>query len=289
MDGIWYPAAIQQLLADSGPYVGGPYRGVVHSTEGSSYAGAWGAYRATGDHPHLTVSYESGRFQAWQHLSLDRAASALVHPAGTQTNRQSAVQIEIVGFAAHADTFPRGLLDGLRDLMRWIEDHTGIKPRSPQFLPYPQSAGANGVRMTAAEWLAFDGWCGHEHVVGNEHGDPGAIAVDYLLRRTGPTPSVPAPGPATHDFEEGAMKSYLLKIGPLDGQGNGWADYDPALGRDPNIVGAVVLGPSPPDDGNYWPNQAHVTVAAQPRGGKARVVIRNGTPADTVSVWVTVS
>lgn len=288
MDGLWYPLAVPQLLPDAGAYLGGPYRGVLHTTEGSSYVGAWGAYRATGNNPHATVSFETGRFQVWQHLSFDRAASALVHPPNVQTNRWSAIQIEIVGYAARSDQFPQGLLDGLRDMMRWIEGATGIKPHSPQFNPYPASAGLNnGVRFDPAEWLGFDGWCGHQHVPGNDHGDPGAINIGALLYRPAPAPP-PAP-PAVHDFEEGAMKNTLLRIGPLDGNGNGWADWDPGLGRDPIIVGTTLLAPSPPDDGGYWPQQAHVTVAAQPRGGKARVVVRGGTPSDTVSCWVTVA
>lgn len=282
MEGIWYPLAVPQLLPDAGGYLAGPARGVLHTTEGSTYAGAWGAYRQTGNNPHATVSYETSRFQVWQHLSFDRAASALIHPAGVQTNRLSAIQIEIVGAAAKADRFPRGLLDGLRDMMRWIEEHTGIVPRSPQFLPYPPSAGANGVRLDPAAWLTFDGWCGHMHVPGNDHGDPGAIDIGYLLARPAPAPALTP----TYDYQEGAVKtSPLLRISPLDGSGNGYVDWDPGFGRDPIIVGVTLLGPSPPDDG-YWPQQAHVVLAAQPRGGKVRVTARNGTPGDTVSCWV---
>lgn len=101
-------------------------------------------------------------------------------------------------------------------------------------------------------------------------------------------PAVMVPAPV-HDYEEGAVKTTQMHIGPLDGNGNGWADWQPGLGRDPNIVAVVQLGPSPPDDNGYWPGQAKVNLSAQPRGGAARIVVRNGTPGDTVTAFVTVS
>lgn len=107
---------------------------------------------------------------------------------------------------------------------------------------------------------------------------PPAVAVAH-------TETVPIP---VHDFEELAVKQTMMHIGPLDKDGNGHADWQPGLGRDPNIVGVVQLGPSPPDDG-YWMGQAKVNLSAQPRGGAARIVVRNGTPGDTVTAFVTVS
>jgi hypothetical protein len=99
------------------------------------------------------------------------------------------------------------------------------------------------------------------------------------------TQTVPIP---VHDYEEAATKTTMVHCGPLDSHGNGWADWQPGLGRDPIIVGVTLLGPSPPDDG-YWENQENVTLAAQPRGGAVRITVRNGTPGDTVTCFVTVS
>lgn len=101
-----------------------------------------------------------------------------------------------------------------------------------------------------------------------------------------PVPTVPIP---VHDFEENSVKTTMLHVGPLDGDGNGWGDWQPGLGRDPNPVSLVIQGPSPPDDGNYWMDQAKVQVAAQPRGGALRVVVRGGKPGDTITLWATVS
>lgn len=128
----------------------------------------------------------------------------------------------------------------------------------------------------------------------SDHTDPGPNfpMAHYLDLVRGPgqptvhTETFPIP---VHDFEELAVKQTMVHIGPLDKDGNGWADWQPGLGRDPNIVAVVQLGPSPPDDNGYWPGQAKVNLSAQPRGGAARIVVRNGTPGDTVTAFVTVS
>jgi N-acetyl-anhydromuramyl-L-alanine amidase AmpD len=126
----------------------------------------------------------------------------------------------------------------------------------------------------------------------SDHWDPGPnFPIDWYLamvRDAGPAPSpAPAPGPV-HDYEEAATKTTMVHVGKLDSNGNGHADWQPGLGRDPIIVGVVQHGPSPPDDG-YWPQQAKVNLSAQPRGGAVRVVVRGGTPGDTVTAWVTVA
>jgi hypothetical protein len=101
------------------------------------------------------------------------------------------------------------------------------------------------------------------------------------------SPVAAAPAPV-YDYEEATTKTMAVHIGPLDGNGNGWTDWQPGLGRDPIIVGVVQQGPSPPDDG-YWPQNAKVNLSAQPRGGAVRICVRNGSPGDTVLAWVTVA
>lgn len=291
----WDPAATHEPFPDSGTFIAGPYRIVLHSTEGASYAGARSAYRSARVSPHFTASYEAGRFQLWQHVALDRAATALEHRAGTvHTNRQSAIQIEVVAFAAKP-AWPAGLISGVADLINWIMAQTGAQPTAARFIPYPASYGeSNGVRFSTAEWLAFNGVCGHQHVPNQSHGDPGAINVAALLPATATVQrpaevhaeTVPIP---VHDFEEAAVKQTMVHVGPLDSNGNGWADWNPGLGRDPNIVAVTLLGPSPPDDKSYWDQQAKVNLSAQPRGGMARIVVRGGQAGDTVTAFVTVS
>ena len=171
---------------DGGSMVGGPPRGVLHTTEGTTAAGAIAAMRQANSWSHLTSTFEDGHLQTFQHIPLDRAARALRNPTGgVQTNRQgtACVQIEIVGFASHADQFTTGYLQGLAALMRQVEAATGIARRSTvTWKAYPSSYGlANGVRLSDASWNGYAGWLGHQHVPENDHGDPGLINIAALL------------------------------------------------------------------------------------------------------------
>ena len=176
----WCPLAVRDDAGahDAGAFVAGPPRGVLHATEGSSYAGARGAYAENDSWPHFTVSFEGGVFTARQHLSVSAAARSLEHRPGTvETNKQSAIQIEIVGMAAGAPDFSKKYLDGLAGIMRWIETNVGVARSCAVTFTAP---GAE-TRLTDAQWLAYAGWCGHQHVPHNAHEDPGAIDVGYLL------------------------------------------------------------------------------------------------------------
>lgn len=186
MNQTWYPAAIKDELPNSGNWmIASPWKGVLHTTEGDSYAGARQAYLA-GVAPHFTVSFEGGRFKCWQHIPINRAARALQHPAGTvETNRARCVQIEIVAHAARAGTLQREYLDGLGRLMRWVENNTEMPRSALKFHGDDEgivlARDTSPVRLSAHDWLEFTGWCGHQHVPVNSHWDPGLIDIDYLL------------------------------------------------------------------------------------------------------------
>ena len=163
---------------NSGAFVGGPPRGVLHTTEGGTYAGARATFAGTGYWPHFTVTFETGLFEAYQHLPISVGARALEHNPGTmETNRQSAIQIEIVGHAANAPAFPSAYLDAIKAIMRWIEANAGVT----QSCSVRFTAPGLEMRLSDADWLAYDGWCGHQHVPSNVHEDPGAIDIAYLL------------------------------------------------------------------------------------------------------------
>lgn len=182
-----YPEAKWDPFDNGGSFTGGPPKGLLHTTEGSSYAGARSVYASKRVAPHFTVSPEGGRFQVWQHVNIDVASRALRNQSGgVQTNRDHVIQIEIVGRAANALGFPLYLMEGLRRLMRWIEVNAGV-PRSAtvQFAAYPN--GPN-VRMSPSQWDGYSGWCGHQHAPENSHLDPGAINISYLLAGEVPQP-----------------------------------------------------------------------------------------------------
>ena len=255
---LWYPQAKQDKFTDAGSFVAGPYRGLLHTTEGSTYAGARSAYAASGNMPHFTIGAEG----CWQHCQLDHASRALVNaPGGVETNRLSCIQIEVIGFATNPD-WPDSLFDAVRALMVWVEQQTGIQPHSPTFEAYPASYGyLNGVRMLPTEWAAFNGWCGHQHAPENDHGDPGAIHIDRLLARGGsqPTPG-PAPAPTTDWTEEMVMALPTLQRGS---QGQ-WVRNLQAL----LIVAANDLQHEKDIDGDFGPHTETVLRTWQARTNK---------------------
>src|SRR5205814_5229631 len=118
-----------------------------------------------------------GVYKVWQHLPLNVAASALMHPKGTgETNHNNAIQIEHVGTAATSVTWSPDYLDGIAKLCRWIEDAVGV-PRQCRvgFASGPAS------RLTWEQWNAYSGHLGHQHVPFNDHTDPGSIAIAVIL------------------------------------------------------------------------------------------------------------
>ena len=175
-----YPDA-NVVRGSGGQYVGGPFRGVLHSTEGDSVGGAIASFQSDGYWPHFTVTSEKGIFEVYQHLDpLTEAACALEHRPGTcQTNNQSAVQIECVGHAATSGSWPVFYLKGLAALMRWIEKTTGVHPIST--VQWSATDVGDSIRLSESEWLAYAGWCGHQHVVNQEHWDPGGVNIAALL------------------------------------------------------------------------------------------------------------
>jgi hypothetical protein len=76
----------------------------------------------------------------------------------------------------------------LRDLAHFVADMTrrhGIPIQGPgdRWTAYPESYGAGGQRFSFARWRSFYGWCGHQHVPENAHGDPGAFPWGEVAKR----------------------------------------------------------------------------------------------------------
>src|SRR5262245_45840692 len=123
----WRPV---RNLTSPGPYLGGPFRIVHHTTEGSTAAGAFAAYQQRGIGPHFTIDARA----IYQHLDTAVSASAGLNEAGgVQTNRLSAVQIEWVGFAGQPKN--QTMLKKVAKLCRWLEKTHGIPQRWPAGAP----------------------------------------------------------------------------------------------------------------------------------------------------------
>lgn len=214
MSDLWHPRAIR-VACDAGlwgTYVGGPFRGVLHTTETDGYNPSTASYYGHQSWPHSTIGIKDGRPQIWQHIPINRAARALKNlSGGVQTNNRAAVQTEIVWRAGKAKQMPPPLLDAVADWMRWVEATVGVKRYGVTF--YGPDAGFTLAsenarqRMSADAWNRFDGWCGHQHVPENSHWDPGAIDMGRLLG----TPLTPGGFPMALSDQEQADLAQRVK------------------------------------------------------------------------------
>lgn len=234
----WYGPAIKTrdvLGNNAGRYTQGSPKGLLHTTEGKTFAGALAAYRNNNSWPHFTVSYEKGFFQVWQHLDIVVAARSLkAGRNGVETNRNRVVQIEIVGTCdirnkdswgkQYVGNFPKGYLDGIKELMRWIERNHGVPRKwfAKALIAYPFSYGTNnGVRLSAEDWTLGSGWCGHQNAFNNLHGDPGLLNITYLLLVPEPTPPKPPvpPTPVPTPPKKDSMATQPFMLFKVEGTG----------------------------------------------------------------------
>ncbi|WP_185909174.1 N-acetylmuramoyl-L-alanine amidase [Streptomyces sp. WAC01280] len=193
------PDAVFDLFFGTGQYSGSAMEvncGVIHTTEGPTLYNYGGGASA----PTVTSvpDFKNKRLVHHQHFDVDESARALVNKAGgVQTNQANAFQWELVGTCdptTHRKWTSQGIDHiywpeppdwAVRDvaaLMRWLHDQHGI-PLSgrPEWMAYPASYGDSRVRMSFSEWTSFKGWCGHQHVPENDHGDPGALPFARIL------------------------------------------------------------------------------------------------------------
>lgn len=193
-----------------------PNCGVLHTTEGTD----WPGYGGGKESPNYTAKPDfANKRLVWRaHFPDEMSARALVNAAGgVETNTANAVQVELVGTCdpkhakswngqgrylagVHYIYWPTAPAWALRDVAAFLKDMNarhGIALTGPtKWLPYPKSYGSSGgQRMTFAQWRAFYGWCGHQHVPENDHGDPGALdfaSILALAKGATSTPETPA-------------------------------------------------------------------------------------------------
>ncbi len=183
--------------------------GVVHTTEGTSLP----SYEGGATAPNVTGLPDiKGKKIGWyQHFDVDRSSRALMNKSGgVETNTANSFQVELVGTCdpAHKSTWgklkagvdyiywptaPDWALQEVAKLVKWLADNHNLKAQcTVTFKAYPASYGANGVRLTGAQWNNYYGWLGHQHVPENDHGDPGNIDIAKIMAYAkGTTPAPP--------------------------------------------------------------------------------------------------
>lgn len=279
---VWCPFAKQNRAPTKywGTYTGGPFKGVLHTTETASFtphSTLYGGWHTS--YPHFTIIlvhfHDHDEVWIYQHIPLDRAARALKNlSGGVQTNTDKAIQIEIVWFAGDAQNMPKILLDAIGKLMRWIEQETGIQRRAIDgFHFYPPEnniqLGREPWRMSGAKWDGFDGWCGHQHVPENVHGDCGKIDIGYLLNVGVPQEetllyseivTIPPPDPGAQNRQLATLKGKLLMFDHVDDVHLRTQDggvFTKALVQRTEYAGILVLSfcgltGTPAAQGNVW-------------------------------------
>lgn len=146
---------------------------ILHTTEGEN----WFNYADVGFGPHLTYKPETREWR--QHIPLTKSATALLNDGSYKTNQANCIQIEIIGYAKNARLWSSDTINDLAALIRWLSNY-GLLIQAPKaFTPYPP--GAN-VKMSQATYKAARGVVGHQHVPGNNHGDPGDPPIDLILK-----------------------------------------------------------------------------------------------------------
>jgi hypothetical protein len=171
-------ATWDEITGPAGNYVGGPFKIVHHTTEGNGYPSARAAYASNRSDPHFTV--EGAR--VFQHVDTAKAARALRNrPGGVETNRDSAIQIEVVGFAARGKKTAT-LQTGAR-LCRWIEKEHGVPQVWPNGFVRWSHSGADpcGHNRDAMKWDRKGGHYGHSQVPENSHWDPAYTPAETLV------------------------------------------------------------------------------------------------------------
>lgn len=168
----WMPGAEHRPRSSSGPYASGyAAKCLWHTTEGGS--DATGTLDQNRDWPHFEV-LQSGHII--QYVPIGVASSSLRHPGGfPETNHGSVVQTEVVGFEARP-SWPAVQVQAVRRLARFIEANHGVE-RAAHVRFHP----VDGVRLGPEAWRTLKGHCGHCHVPGNDHTDPGAIDTTGVL------------------------------------------------------------------------------------------------------------
>ncbi|SER95243.1 hypothetical protein SAMN05216188_11853 [Lentzea xinjiangensis] len=156
-------------------------KGCLHTTEGTSIAGALAAYAPYPPHG----IYDWRTRQKLQHVPLNLAS----YSAMDGNDDDYMVQIELVGFAAESRFWPDEAWRNIaEDVIKPIEDHFGVPRRALDFkdgrdgiTPYISSA-QSPIRISPTQLRDFSGWLGHQHLCAPDtHWDPGAIQINKIF------------------------------------------------------------------------------------------------------------
>lgn len=180
MSKLWIPESkrLDHVRGNSAGSIGtGGRKLLIHTTEGGTSAeGIVGTLRSKNAWVHFI--HDPIHNQTIQCLPLDEGARGLMHRYGPETNRANVVQIEVVGFAYETTARKYGY-DLKWAVENWkdeqYENLADLAIKIHRRFPFAVRVRAfqKPKRFTPVEFVRFAGICGHMHVPGNDHGDPG--------------------------------------------------------------------------------------------------------------------
>jgi len=165
-----------------------PNKQLWHTTE---TAGGWPGYAGGASAPNLT--YEPWQHRWRQHFPLNGTARALRNGVGYSTNRQGVCQVEVscycdparFGTGKGINRLDNQAYDDMHAFAEFMRREWGVPMfTGVAFLPYPDSYGANGVRLSRAQFTAYRGHLDHMHAPDNTHGDAGTMDVPRIVAAT---------------------------------------------------------------------------------------------------------
>jgi hypothetical protein len=151
-------------------------KGCLHTTEGSTIAGAESAYRNYPPH----IGYDPTRRVKHQYVPLNRHSYAF---KGSESDDEYVIQIEIVGFARQTHLWSQTIYNRIaEDVMKPLEELVGIPQRSLRF--YGEGDGIvlaspdSPIRLSPGALRNYRGWLGHQHIPSPDaHWDPGKFQI----------------------------------------------------------------------------------------------------------------
>jgi len=166
-------------LEDAGGFTSGGNKLCWHSTESpwERVDLMWQVLRDKRAAAHFVIGGRHGLEHpvVKQMIPLDRAARALEHPGGPETNRARAIQIEVCGFAAQAKDWPETTYKALANLFVLISHRVAIDNVARQDFSHPH-------RMGGQEWVDAKGHVDHAMCPLNTHTDVGNLREEHLMQ-----------------------------------------------------------------------------------------------------------
>jgi hypothetical protein len=230
---VWIPGYERiDLGPDGGPYDETRHpKGCLHTTEGSTLAGAESAYRNYPPH----IGYDPVKRIKRQYVRLDRYSYAF---KGSESDDEYVIQVEMVGFARQTHLWSDQVYRNIaEDVIKPLEDLIGIPRTALNF--HGEGEGIilahkdSPIRLSSTALRNYSGWLGHQHIPSPDaHWDPGRFLIWKCFNHLASL--VPQPPVEEKDFN---MTVRLVRGNSenLDPEGRPWGHrvfmvrYDPSL------------------------------------------------------------